>query len=57
MRVKKSKIKVRGNLPNVAKYLLLNELKIFSIFDYNNTDVIRKRGANDSKTSDKSKTI
>lgn len=57
VRTKKQTIKVRGNLPNVAKYLLVNELKIFLIFDYDNGERTRKRGINDSKITNQSKAI
>lgn len=57
MRKRKQKIKVRSNLPNIAKYLLTNELKIFSIFDYEEREKIGKRGSDDTKNTYKSKTI
>lgn len=55
MKERKGRIKVKGNLYNVAKYLLANEQKIFLIFDYNNDN--EKGLENDTKITNKGKTI
>ncbi len=48
---------VRGNLPNVAKYLLTSEQKIFLIFDYEQSKKIRKEGKDDKKITNQSKAV
>lgn len=53
----KNKIMVRGNLPNVAKYLLTSEQKIFLIFDYEQNKKIRKEGKDDKKIANQSKAV
>lgn len=57
MKTDKKRIKVRGNLSNVAKYLLTNEQKIFLIFDYEQNKKVGKRGTDDTETANQSKTI